>query len=57
MDDAATFDDILYELYLIYKVDLGLIDVKEGRTLSHQDVLNELARRFQLGPPPPDSSS
>jgi len=52
MDDDATFDDIIYELYLLYKVRRGLADAEGGRTLSHDEVKRELFERFQVAPPP-----
>lgn len=56
MDDDATFDDILYELYLLYKVERGLLEARSMHTVSHEDVKRELFERYQVGPPPPDEA-
>ena len=38
LPDDATWEDLMYELYVKKKIDNGLDDVREGRTLSHEDV-------------------
>lgn len=44
MPDTATTADILDELYFKEQVDRGLRDVTEGRTISHQELKERLAR-------------
>ena len=44
LPDQATWDDIMYELYVKQKIELGLKAADEGRTLSH-----EQAKRRLLG--------
>ena len=44
LPDQATWDDIMYELYVKQKIELGLKAANEGRTLSH-----EQAKRRLLG--------
>jgi predicted transcriptional regulator len=41
LDDDATFDDILYELYFLQKVERGRRDVENGRTVPHEQVREE----------------
>lgn len=42
-DDVST-DAIMEELFFKQKVDKGLQDVAEGRTLSHQELKERIAR-------------
>ena len=42
-DDVQTLD-IIEELYFKWQVDQGLEDVLEGRTLSHEELKDRLAR-------------
>ncbi|ARA93424.1 hypothetical protein AWN76_009830 [Rhodothermaceae bacterium RA] len=44
LDEDVTFEDIIYELYFLQKVERGLKDVKEGRTLSHEEVRKEFEK-------------
>lgn len=44
MPDTVTTADILEELYFKEQVDRGLADVREGRTLSHEEVKEHLAQ-------------
>jgi len=36
LPDQATWDDIIYELYVKQKIEAGLRAAEEGRTVSHQ---------------------
>lgn len=38
LPDDATWEDLMYELYVKKKIETGLNDVREGRTVSHEDV-------------------
>ena len=42
LPDTATFDDLMYELYVRQKIEAGLKDAAEGRVLSHEEVVREL---------------
>ncbi|GIV04401.1 MAG: hypothetical protein KatS3mg042_0724 [Rhodothermaceae bacterium] len=44
LDEDVTFEDIIYELYFLQKVERGLKDVKEGRTVSHEEVRKEFEK-------------
>ncbi|QXD16944.1 hypothetical protein GQ464_008425 [Rhodocaloribacter litoris] len=44
LDEDVTFEDIIYELYFLQKVERGLEDVKEGRTVSHEEVRKEFEK-------------
>jgi len=40
--DTATFDDLMYELYVRQKIEAGLKDAAEGRVLSHEEIVRDL---------------
>ncbi len=42
LPDQASWDDIMYELYVKEKIEEGLADIKAGRTISHEQVKAEL---------------
>ena len=42
LPDTATFDDLMYELYVRQKIEAGLKAVNEGRTLSHGEARKRL---------------
>ena len=41
LEDDVSFEDIIYELYFLQKVERGLRDVEEGRTFTHEEVRKE----------------
>lgn len=49
LPDDCTLDDVLYHLYVIQAIDRGLQDVEAGRTISHEQVAEELRRKWLLG--------
>lgn len=38
LPDGATWDDLMYELYVRQKIETGLRAADEGRVLSHEQV-------------------
>ena len=42
LPENATWDDIMYEIYVRQKVELGLKAIEEGRVISHE----EMKKRF-----------
>ena len=46
LPDTATFDDLMYELYVRQKIEAGLKAVNEGRTLSHDEARKRLLGDF-----------
>lgn len=42
LPDQASWDDIMYELYVKEKIETGLADIKAGRTIPHEQVKAEL---------------
>lgn len=45
LPDDATWDDVMYRLYVRQKIEAGLRDIAEGRTLP----VEEVRKRFGLG--------
>ena len=42
LSEHATWDDIMYELYVKQKLESGLADIEAGRTLPHEQVKTQL---------------
>ena len=42
LPDQASWDDIMYELYVKQKIEAGLKAVDEGRTISHEEMKRRL---------------
>lgn len=47
LPEQATWDDLMYELYVKQKIDAGLIAADEGRTVPHDQIKARLQRRHQ----------
>lgn len=48
LPDDATWDDVMYELYVRESIDAGIADVAAGRTTPHEQVrarLQDILRR------------
>ena len=45
LPDDATWDDIMYQMYVSEKIASGLKDLEEGKIVSHGDV----KKHFRLG--------
>jgi hypothetical protein len=41
LPDSASWDDVMYHLYVRQKIDTGLADIAAGRVHSHAAVLKE----------------
>jgi len=37
LEDDVTFEDIIYELHVLRKIERGRDDATEGRTVSHEE--------------------
>ena len=42
LPEQATWDDIMYELYVKQKIEAGLKAVEEGRTIPHDEMKRRL---------------
>ena len=49
LPDDCSLEDVLYHLYVVQAAARGVADGEAGRTLSHEQVADELRRRWQLG--------
>ena len=49
LPDDCSLDEVLYSLYVLQAVDRGLADAEAGRTISHEQVADELRRKWILG--------
>lgn len=49
LPDQATFNDIMYELYVKQKIEAGLQAAEEGKTIPHEEVKKRLLNRDQRG--------
>jgi predicted transcriptional regulator len=41
LPDNATWDDIMYAMYVRAKIEIGLKDADEGRVISHEEIKKE----------------
>ena len=49
LPDDCSLEDVLYHLYVIQAVDRGLADADAGNTIPHEEVAEELRRKWVLG--------
>jgi hypothetical protein len=49
LPDDCTLDDVLYHLYVIERVGCGLKEAGDSRLVPHEEVEEELRRRWLLG--------
>lgn len=45
LPEKATWDDIMYEIYVRKKIEAGVKAVDEGRVVSHEDVKKRFIKR------------
>ncbi len=44
LEEDVTFEDIIYELYVLEKIQRGMQDAEEGRVVSHEEAEQRLSR-------------
>ncbi len=49
LPDDCTLDDVLYHLYVLQGVARGRADVQNGRILSHEEVAQQLRKKWLVG--------
>ncbi len=49
LPDDCSLEVVLYHLYVVQKVEAGLRDAADGRSISHDQVGEELRRKWQVG--------
>lgn len=47
LPDDCTLDDVLYHLYVLHSIENGVDDFDNGRTISHEQVAEELRRKWR----------
>jgi predicted transcriptional regulator len=43
LPEDCTYEDIMYEVYVLGKIAVGVADVEAGRTIPHEEVMREFA--------------
>ncbi|MDE2666463.1 MAG: hypothetical protein OXI69_09945 [Acidobacteriota bacterium] len=46
LPDDCSLDDVQYHLYVLQSIERGQADAKGGRTISHQEVVRELRKKW-----------
>ena len=54
LPDDATWNDVMYRLYVRQSIERGLEDSDAGRTVSHDEVQQLLRDRFGIGSAEPE---
>jgi predicted transcriptional regulator len=49
LPDDCSLDDVQYHLYVVQAVGRGLADGEAGRIIPHEQVTEDLRRKWQLG--------
>lgn len=44
LEDDVSYDEILYRLYMLQKIERGLADVEAGRVHSHDEVKTQVEK-------------
>ena len=49
LPDDCSLEDVLYHLYVIQAIERGLADAEGGRTIPHEEVAEQMRRKWVLG--------
>jgi hypothetical protein len=49
LPDDCTIDDVLYHLYVVHSVERGLAEADAGRTIPHEQVVEDLRKKWLVG--------
>ena len=49
LPDDCTIEDVLYHLYVIRSVERGLAEADGGKTIPHEQVVEDLRRKWLVG--------
>jgi len=41
LPEECTWDEVMYQIYVRQKIEAGLRDVEEGRSVSHEELMKE----------------
>lgn len=47
LPEDATLDDIMYHLYVKKKILLGLQDIEQGKSVPHEQVMDNIKKRLE----------
>jgi len=47
MPAVINVDDLIYQLYLLEKLEEGEDDIREGRILSHEQAIKRISQKWQ----------
>lgn len=46
LPDDCSLDDVLYEVYVVQRIERGLAEAEVGKIVSHEEVAEDLRRRW-----------
>lgn len=49
LPEGCSLEEISYHLYVVQRIEEGLDDAAEGRTISHDQVAEDLRHKWQVG--------
>jgi len=49
LPEDCSLEDVLYHIYVLQNIEQGRADVQAGRTISHEQVAEQLRRKWTLG--------
>lgn len=47
LPDIVDQDDVMYRLYLLGKIEAGAKDIRDGRTVAHETVMERFSSKWQ----------
>ncbi len=47
LPDTVDVEEVMYRLYLFQKIEAGESAIKEGKTLSHDEAMKRLSKKWQ----------
>jgi hypothetical protein len=47
LPDTVDIEDVMYRLYLLQKIEAGDAAIKAGNTLTHEETLTRLSKKWQ----------
>jgi len=47
LPEEVDTEDVMYRLYLLQKIEAGEADIRDGRTVTHEEAITRLSRKWQ----------
>ena len=47
LPDTVDIEEVMYRLYLLQKIEAGEAAIKEGKTLTHDEAIKRLSKKWQ----------